>query len=651
MRTLLPSAALLLGLASNAALAQAPARGLPLPPPPAPPLVTAPPVTAPPQLRQRQVRVAELGHAAGLEFGAEGRGLVFPLPRLPGLGARLTLSFDLVAPFPAGRAVEVRANGRLLAAPAFVDGATRLFLDLPLDEADLARGDGRLHLGLRLLEQPGPALGTATLRADSHLALSLPEDAALGIGALLRLMPARVEVLTRPGPLPTREATAALHAALALSRRGHEVRIIAGMAPELRRGEDGTPLWETGAVVIGATPEALAVVELAGLPLLAVGGPEPDEAARLLDGPWPEATDAPRLAAARVGLPAEAAGSLPFSALQGTLDPQEGARAAWTLHLSMRDLPPRTRPAALEAELHAPADSGRAVASVLLNGTLLGTIAVPPEGLLRLDIPLPEALLRLENWIEVALHRGTIGSPAQLLPTGRIRLAQAGTPARFVDLPPALAGGYELILDAPGGALSAEALALPLWLLRAVAPPAPISLTSNEPGAAPQPRLPYLALTREPPSGTAPRVRFEGGQLRLNRAEGTSAVEMDAAGMLAAQFLLAGEQPGIWLAGPAGFAPAGAAPGLGDGDAALLDRNGLVRALPRAAVETRPAALLLAVRSPEAPSVEGGSSGLSAWRPWVVGLLWLAGTALVGYALARPRGRSRNGVPSQGTAL
>ncbi len=652
MRILLPSAALLLGLAAGGALAQAPSRPLPPPPPPAPPalVASAEPVAEP--VRQRRVRVAELGHAAGLEFGAEGRELVVPLPRSADGSARLALSFDLVAPFAARRAVEVRANGRLLAAPAFPDGTMRLSLELPLDVADHARGDGELRLGLRLLEQPGPALGAATLRPESYLALTLPAETALGIRAVLRLMPARVLILTRPGPLPVREAAAALHAALALARRGREVRIVAGAAPELRRDEDGALLWDTGAVVIGATPDALAVVELAGVPLLAIGGPEPDAAARLLDGPWAEAMDAARLAVARAGPPAEAAGALPFSALPGRLEPQETARASWVLQFSMRDLPPRSRPAALDAELRASAESGRAVASVLLNGALLVTAAVPADGVLRLDTALPEALLRLENRIEVALHRGTIGSPAQLLPGGRIRLAPAGPPIGFVDLPAALAAGYELILDLPGGAVSAESLALPLWLLRAVAPAAaPITVTPNEPGAAPQPAGPFVALTHEPPSGTAPRLRVEGGRLRLAGAEGAPVTEVDRAGVLAVQLLQAAERPGLWLAAPTAFAPDGPPPAFGRDDAALLDRHGVALALPRDAPVLPVAAPPASVPAMEPVPAADDRPGLFVWRPWVVGFLWLVGVGLVGYALARPRGGPGAGVPSTEAGL
>jgi hypothetical protein len=623
------------------ALAQGrrPARQAPARPPAAPPPATReappPPIQAPlPEPRQRRITLTELGRPAGFAFGGEARDLAIPLPRdLSGLGVRLSLAFDLAAPFPAQHAVEVRANGRLLGARAFTEGA-RLTLDLPVPAEELAREPEALRLNFRLLEQPGPAAGTATLLPESAVALLLPDGAVPSIATLAQLMPPRVLVLLRPTGPSAPEAAAALRIGLALSATGREVRFTTGGAPGLVSGPGGARLWQTGSVAIGATAEAVSVLDLAGLPMLAIGGPDPEGAARLLEGPWRIAAGSPALATATAQPPQDRVAAIPFSALSPALEPQEAARAAWQLGFSTRDLPPATRPQAVELELRAAPDGGRAVASVLMNEVLLGAAPLPADGRLRLELPVPERLVGLENRVVVTLQRPAPGLPAQLLPGSALRLAPAPAPAEFLALPPRLAEGFEVLVDAPDGSMPAEALDAALWLLRALAPAgAPIAVTPVEPGTAAQPRRPFLALTREAPAGTAPAVRFDAGRIRLSDRSGARLMEIDATTpLLVAQLLETGGRHGVWLRSADGrlvpFALPSAAPRLDRGDVALLDRGGVSLAW-----STRMPVLV----SPSYPEAEPARSALAAWRPVVVGVLWLAGLGIVVYAFARPR--------------
>jgi hypothetical protein len=568
--------------------------------------------------------------------GAEGRDLLFPLPRsVAGLGARLSLEVELAAPFAGRHAVELRLNGRLLAARPFAEGASRLLIDLPVPAEDLAREVDALRLNLRLVEQGGATPATATLRPQSFLALLIPDGVVPSVEAMLRLMPRRVLVLTRPGNLPPGEAAAALRMALSLSATGREARIAAAAAPELARGPRGERLWETGAVVIGATADAAGVVELAGLPLLTVGGPDPEGAARLLEGPWRVAAGGPAIGTATARLPAEGAASLPFSALRGALPPQEAARASWSVEFSTRDLPAATRPQGLEIELNGPPGAERAIASVLLNEVLLGSAALPPDGRLRLAYPVPDRLVGLDNRVAVLLQRPAAGPPVQLLPSSQLRLGPAPVPAEFHGVPPMMAEGLELLLDSPGGALPAEALNLPLWLLRALAPAgAPIQVTVVEPGTAPRPARAFLAMTAAPPAGTTPRLRLDQGRIELTDRRGERLLQVDATSpLLAAQLLAVENRHGIWVRSPDGralpFPPPATPPRLDRGDIALLDAQGVALAWASA----RPA--LVNVAYPEARVAE--PSPLLAWRPWVVGFIWLAGVGLVAYAFYRPR--------------
>jgi hypothetical protein len=594
-----------------------------------------PPVEAPlPEPRQRRITLPELGRPAGFAFGAESRDLMVPLPRdLSGLGVRLFLSFDLAAPFPAQHAVEVRANGRLLGARAFTEGS-RLTLDLPIPTEDLAREPEALRLNLRLLEQPGPAAGTATLLPDSAVALLIPDAARPGVATLAQVMPPRVLVLLRPtGPTPA-EAAAALRIGLALSATGREVRFTTAGVPGLVSGPGGARLWQTGSVIVGATAEAVSVLDFAGVPVLAIGGPDPEGAARLLEGPWRIAAGSPALGTAAAQPPQDRAAFIPFSDLAGTLEPQEAARAAWQIGFSTRDLPQATRPQAIEVELRAAPDGGRAVASVLMNEVLLGAAPLPADGRLRMELPVPERLLGLENRLAVTLQRAAPGLPAQLLPGSALRLAPAPAPAEFLALPPRLAEGFEVLLDAPGGALPVEALDPLLWVLRALAPAGvPITVTPVEPGLAPEPRRPFLAVTQEAPAGTAPAIRFDSGRIRLSDRSGARLMEIDATTpLLVAQLLETGGRHGVWLRSadgrPMPFVAPSAAPRLDRGDVALLDRGGVSLAW-----STRTPVLV----SPSYPEAQASRSDLLAWRPAVVGLLWVAGFALVAYAFARPR--------------
>jgi hypothetical protein len=643
-------AAALLALPAAAQGQSRPGRA-PAPPPPPPPAITsqplpppaaivpqpppAPPAPAPPQPLQRRIGLTELGLTEGVAFDPGGRDLFFPLPRdIPGLAGRLSLVIDLAAPFPGRHAVEFRANGRLLASRAFAEGQTRLAIELPLAAEDLMREAEALRLHLRLVEPAGPGNALATLRSESHLALLLPDGMAPSVAALFRLLPLRTQVLMRPGAVSAAEAAAALRIGLALTGTGREVLITAGAPPEILLGPGGARIWGTGAVVVGFGEQGAAVLELSGLPVLALGGPQPERAARLLDGPWRATATAPALGVAEARTPAPLASSLGFAALRGSLAPQEAARAAWSLDFSTRDLPPGTRPEALEVAIRSAPDpaGGRALATVLLNEVMLGATTLPAEGSGRLSLAVPERLVGLDNRIGVVLHRSAASGPAQLLPDSAIRLTAAGAPREFLGLPPVYAEGLEVIADAPAGVLTADDLNPLLWVLRALVPAsAPIRVTLVEPGTAARPTGAFLAATRAPPAGSSPALRFDAGHIALSDRAGRTLFDLDGIQrVLVAQLVTAEGRPGVWLRLPT-LLPAlpTAAPRLDRGDVALLDRQGV--ALAWASGE--PAPLVRAALAEPRPA----TTALLFWRPFVVGLLWLAGVGLVVYAFARPR--------------
>jgi len=618
--------------------AQAPTRAAP--PAAQPPASPSAAARLPPLLRR--LALPEIGLPTGLGFDAAGAELSFPLPRgVPGLAARLALQFELAAPFPGRHAVELRANGRLLASQAFPPGATRLTIDLALPQGDLAGPEPALRLGLRLLGETNQA--SATLLPDSHLALLLPDPAQLSVAALFGLLPPTTQVLLRPGPISAPDAAAALRIGLALAAAGRQASIASAPPGPARPGPGGTRLWETGAVLVGQGAQAAAVRLVNGLPVLTLGGAEPERLARLLDSPWRGMAQADSLTGgATQATTPEAAqpAAIPFTALRGSLAPQDSARAVWTLGFAMRDLPPGTRVEALEVLLRAAPDpaGARGVATLLLNETILGTTTLTAEGQGRLLAPVSDQALAAENRIEVVLQRAVPGGPAQLLPSSQLHLAPAGPPRDFIGLPAAFGAGVEVLVDAPGGVLVAEGLNPLLWVLRAVVPAAaPLRVTLAEPGTAATPAGPFVAATFEPPAGSEPVLRFDAGRILLSNRAGRPVLELGGVERaITVQLLSAGGHPGLWIRpiGPPPVLPE-AAPRLERGDVALLDGQGVALAWSSA---PEPA---LRVNYPDQPRHMDAPLDwrrlVMAWRPWVVGALWLAGFALVVLAFLRPR--------------
>lgn len=651
-RCLVVAALLLLPLAAEAQ--QRPARPAPRPPVATQPLPAPLPVAPPPL--ERRIGLDELGLEAGLAFGTAGREVAFAMPRdMPGLAARASLGFDLVAPFAGRQAVEVWANGRVLASRAFAEGETRLVIDLPIPAEDLARGmagDGTaLRLGLRLVDQAGGAL--ATLRADSHLALLLPDGMAPSVATLFRLLPRQTQVLTRPGPLPATEAAAALRIGLALAGSGREVRIGSGAPPVIERGPAGQRLWTTGAVVVGLGPSGAAVLDLDGMPALALGGPQPERAAGLLDGPWRDAAAAPTLGVRDARAPEEATAALPFAALRGATLPQEGAAPGWALEFALRDLPGGGMPSSIDlAFMRTPDTAGRSIATAVLNDTMMGSAALAEGSPARISLPIPPALLRLDNRLVVTLQRPGPGGVAQLLPDSLLRLSPAPPSRDFLGLPSRFAGGVEVILDAPEGGPVAETLNPVLWLLRGLVPAAaPITVSVREGTAPPRPTGPFIAITAEPPAGSQPALRFDAGRLTLSDRDGRPLLDLEGAQrMIATQSVVAeGDRPGLWLRLPT-LMPAlpAAAPRLERGDVALLDGQGVALAWSSAAPvpEVRlayaeapnPAAPAPAAPAPAMPgTAQAERSAILVWRPYVLAVLWVLGFALVVHAFLHPR--------------
>lgn len=630
---------LLLGLVGGPALAQ-----------------TAAPLAAEPLIRR--IEIAELGFAGGIALEGLGaaRDIFIPVPRdIPIVGARLVMQLESRSIFAGRRGVEVLANGRPVLARALPDGGERVELNLPIETADLARGNGFLRLTIRsigaltdnrCLDQrlAGERL---TVLEGTHLELRLPAGARPGAAALVQLMPRDVTVLTRPGTLPPAEAMAALTAGHALAARGHRVTFAAGEPPS--PAPDGS--WTRGVVVVGqAAPQGdagrLEVVTAGGLPALALGGARPDIAARALAEPWRAMADNPRqdiaAAAPRTPAQAEAGAALPLIALRGDLGAQDIVeRGSWTIEFGARDLPPGTRPSALLLDIAAAPDAAgeRPVAAVFFNETLIASQPLGAQMPARLVVPVPDGLAALDNRVRIVVQRRPrggeceaqpAGAPVQILPSSALRLAAAPqAPSDFFELAPRWREGVAILSDAP---VTAARLAPMLAVLRGHALPG-TALTLGEAAAAPG--APFMAFTAEPPPGLrAPPVRFDRGRVVVSDRQGRTVLDLSAPGQAMTAQLVATTAgvPGIWVR-PAG-AEVAVPPllSLDRGDVAFADAAGIALAFSTGRDQ------LLQVSYPDDP---GLFALIERYRPWIVGGLWLALTAmLVGVVVRRWRRRN-----------
>jgi hypothetical protein len=616
-RLLLTALALLLPMLDAVAQQRRPGARPPvqreaLPPPPAP--------------LHRRVMLAEIGQPAGIVFDTTPQFLRFPLP--PGLGTaglRMAFQVELIAPFAGRHAVEVAVNGRPVGALPFAAGQTRLGFEALVPPADILRDPAGLGVALRLVD-PGGTGARATLLPTSHLTLPVPPTAPT-LATLAALLPPRMLLLAPPNaPSTGFDATTAgeaLRIGLALAARGHAVRFVAGPPDEALIQNR---VWEAGAVLFGA-PEAGVQIRMMGeVPVVAIGPGGAETVLAALLPPPP---------------PAAAANGIAFGSLAGDQAPQDAAEARWGLGFDVTDLPPGMAASALEAGVLVPPGSAARM-DLALNGRVLGSAAATADGRLRVLAEIPYGLIRPQNRIEVGVQReGGPPGPAQLLPDSALRLMPAPPPRDFLDLVPHVAGGMEVLLDTPDGAAAPATLDAALWVLRGLARPgAPLRVRLQAAGAL-APALPFLAFGAQAPPGSAAMLRLEGRSVVLPRGDGTAQpIGLLEAGYLAQRVAAAG-QPGIWLL-PVGQPPPlpAAAPGLGDGDTALLDQRGVALALRLTPLPVAPPPAPPPPAVPQAapaPAEAAPRSLVQVWRPWVAGAIWLLGFAVILHAFSAPR--------------
>jgi len=420
---------------------------------------------------------------------------------------------------------------------------------------------------------------------------------------------------------------------------------------ELAKREDHR--WTRGLVVIGSLQEAsayldppvavvagpatpfgaLVAVRIGGAPALVVSDASAVRAGRLLGNPAINATRG--VGAATVGElagPRPAVSQVRFEELGvGLAQADVFGRAELPATVDTRSLPAGSKPVRLMLDVMvAPDGAGeKAVVSAFVNERLLGSAVAATGEPTRLDLPLLEGLVGTTASVRVVVQRRSAqgdcrfepqGYPAQILGSSAVVLETADATARdFSDLVAHWAKTVEILLPRSAAERPLGTLALLADVLGALAPET-AALTVRLSDAAPAPAAPFIAVSHLPPSGSAPRVRFDRGRVAVADRAGQTLLDLGGFSSGAvAQLVTAGSHTGLWIKplSDDGTLPAPAQLRLDRGDVAFLDSAGVALAL--STVRDR----LVRVTYPDQVS---WLTVADRFRPWLIGSLWVLAT-------------------------
>ncbi|PYE85969.1 cellulose biosynthesis cyclic di-GMP-binding regulatory protein BcsB [Pseudoroseicyclus aestuarii] len=624
---------------------------------------------------RRDIALAEIGLTQGLDFsGLSGSSeLFFPIGPSGDVvtGAVLRLSLRHGQAAEAQRYLQLRAGGRILeVVPLSEEGEAAQEIEVPIPPE--AMQGGFVQIGLtygggnsdEVCFDPRSAGDFLSIGPESALSLRLDPARLDSPAAVAALMPARSRVSIGAG---VDDAAGLAFALRAAALRGGEAGLVS-VQPEAADAP-AAPGWTEARLRLDAAGAeqggAVTLADVGGAPALVFSGAQPQLALAGLEAPWAGLADAPGLrvdALAPGGEAPQEAVSIPLSSLGAGLAPQDIATTGrFEIGFSIDDLPPGRLPRAVALTVGAaPSPRGSGISlSVFLNGSFLGSEAVPPGAPLRLRFALPEALVGRDNALQIIAQRqpeggGCVaaeqGYPVQILPDSALLLGAAPRADHdFFLMRQEFAAGAAVILDTD---LTQAPEALLDWLMPLAGSllpgTGPITVTSGahpevEAAAEGQWLPPFLYVSDQPPGGSDPALRFDEGAAQLVDAEGAVVYGGDALERMGAvQIVTAQGRPGIWIRPGSGPAPepTQAQPLILDrGDLALIDAEGVALALPT----TEPALARI------------GYLDASLWRgmarqawPWLVGVGWLLLTALALRALARRQARRRDGAEGEG---
>ncbi|MCJ2188863.1 cellulose biosynthesis cyclic di-GMP-binding regulatory protein BcsB [Novosphingobium beihaiensis] len=596
------------------------------------PAQTATVPAAAPQVVTRRISLTELGFTDGIEMpGLSGsRDIFFPLPRAEDVeGLRLQLPYRSGSAFESRRSLDIEINGQPQLSIALSGDRQNGVIDIPVAPGMIRNG----YLALRL--RYGGAI-TEDRCVDQRIS-----------GAYLSFAPEGTLIAgLKPGALATVAKVAAIMprtGAIHLPDQASENQAAAALTLAAGTGFTITPPpasaqpignWTQGWIGLGgAKAPSLAVAANGTVPGIRIGGTDPAAAARLFASRWKALAATPDIGKGLRQAANTPASMLTLTGLGADLPIQTFSdRATWTVSLPATALPAGRRYAGLAIDL-AVADDGSdtpAIVSATMDGLLLGSTRGVRDGTTHLDVNLPEGLATARNTVEIAVTRqvragdcayAPQGYPAQVLPSSRALLADAPEPADFHDLAPAFAGGVTVVVPGPQ-----QIPALQPLLSTLLGKATPISVSY---GKIPE-KGPFVFLSKMPPPGATPLVRFDQGRVRIAAEGGRTLISSDAIGSLTvAQLVETGGRPALWVRPGSGFAAladAGSAAGLARGNVAFLDTRGIDLAFSTLRDE------LVEIRYPDQTNL---AQWLHRYRLWLIGLGWLLVSAGFIYLLRR----------------
>lgn len=669
-RALVAPLALAIGLAAaGAAAAQTHPRPTRAAAPAMPAPVAAPSESAPAPI-SGAITLADLGMSEGLQFGElEGRRDVFvPVPQTGGVAfTAFVLIFDDVSAHDARRSLQIAVDGEVMAALPLDGHGKGRSVRMPLPP--LAARDGFIKLtfiysGAATEDRcvDGRSVGDSLLiRPESAIAFALPATAPLEVAGTLALMPRDVIVALPQRVISTSEMATALTAARSLAAGGRRVRFEQRTdALASLDSQNEMHRWSRGLVLVGpsadfsaiqksettfggpASAGGIAATRIAGVPALLLTAADDGRAARLLGSPELSATRSmPATVVGAIGGLRLNSDMVHFDQLGLAPRPVEFTdRADISINIDTRKLPAGRRLARLLLDVLVAPDggAGRAVVSVFVNNQLLGSAAAEGASA-QLDLAIPDGLAGTNAALRVLIQRHNAAGecryapqayPAQILGSSALVFERRDGAQDFADLGSLWTDGLEIWLPTDAAARPLSYMPLLSTIVSALSPTsAPITVKFAAADTAPHPDRPFIAVGNIPPLGAAPPVRFDRGRVAISGQNGRTLLDIGGfhAGAVA-QLISAENRPGLWIRSLAGDGslPQPRTLRLERGDVALIDDIGSSLAL-----STRRDSLLT-IAYPEHVS---WLTIAARYRPWIMGTLWIFGSALFLFGLTR----------------
>ena len=582
----------------------------------------------------RVITLEELGLENGFEIeGLSGaRTLYFPLPAAAGADdLRLVLPYRSGSSFSSRRSVAIEIGGRTQYTAALPDGVSEGVIDIPVDPA-LAQ-DGFLAARIvysgaitedRCVDQrlSGAFLAFA---GDGGLRARLQGDGLSRVSTVAAIMPDAIDL-----SLPSNASEAQVAAALTLMLGGSDARL-SGARGAIPDGLDG---WRVGQVgFTGPSAAALSVQRQGGAPAIRIGGEDPVASVRLLRSRWNTIAASSSLATASRGSADALRETLTVADLGADTSVQSVAdRGQWNVAIPATAIPVGKRIGGFVLDIAVAEDGeeNRPVIAVLFNGVLLASAEAEDDGRTQIAVDLPEGLVNTTNNLEVSVVRQTAGGdckyipqgyPAQLLPSSRIVLDDAGSPDDFSDLPTVFNGGFTVVLPDAASLAPVEALLNPL-----ASGEGPVNVSF---GTMPsEGHVVYVGA--DAPAGSEPRVQFTQGAIEISGENGETILDRGAIDALTTVQML--DQDGrsvLWIRPGSDFATLGSStspPVLGYGNVAFLAGDQIDFAFHDERER------LIDIRYPEENTI---SKFLQRYRLWLIGLGWLLVTLGFVYLLRR----------------